>query len=510
VVVVGAGLSGVCAARKAGEDGAKVVVIEKSAQANVRSGDYAVLGGRLNALIGRPAIDPDVVADRFMQECEFRIKRSIISRWGKEAHEVFDWFIAAKPDFYIAKTSREDIPDEHKDAFLIPCSWPLPGKDGYTYDYTKEEFPTFTNSFNFSPSQEQVFRANVKKCEDAGVTMLYGHFGTKLEKEGNRISGVIVRDAKTNTYKRIKASKGVILATGDNAADEKILDHFVPALKVLGIRGLPMMGFDVEDRPINTGDGLRMAVWAGGKVQNNHAPMTHHMGAGFGSMGITPFLLINKNGKRFMNECVPGQQVGNQMELQPGYTAYQIFDNGWREQVPYMPANHGGVCYYDNYEPKNNSNSQYMSDKSFNAALENGQIIEANTLDALLDKLGFSGANKTAALATIERYNGFARKGRDEDFNKPAGRMFEVKTAPYYASIFGLAGMLVCIGGIESDEEARAYDTDLQPMPGLYVAGNVQGGRFAVEYPICMRGISHSIAMFYGYVAGKNAAAKLT
>ena len=42
-------------------------------------------------------------------------------------------------------------------------------------------------------------------------------------------------------------------------------------------------------------------------------------------------------------------------------------------------------------------------------------------------------------------------------------------------------------------------------IPGLYVAGNIQGNRYAVEYPICMKGVSHSMCMYYGYVAGKNA-----
>lgn len=42
-------------------------------------------------------------------------------------------------------------------------------------------------------------------------------------------------------------------------------------------------------------------------------------------------------------------------------------------------------------------------------------------------------------------------------------------------------------------------------IPGLYVAGNIQGSRFAAEYPITLKGVSHSMAMYYGYVAAKNA-----
>ena len=46
-------------------------------------------------------------------------------------------------------------------------------------------------------------------------------------------------------------------------------------------------------------------------------------------------------------------------------------------------------------------------------------------------------------------------------------------------------------------------------IPGLYVAGNIQGNRFATEYPIGLKGVSHSMAMYYGYVAGKNAMSEL-
>ena len=37
------------------------------------------------------------------------------------------------------------------------------------------------------------------------------------------------------------------------------------------------------------------------------------------------------------------------------------------------------------------------------------------------------------------------------------------------------------------------------------VCGNIQGNRFAVQYPIGFKGVSHGLAMYYGYVAGKNA-----
>ncbi len=60
----------------------------------------------------------------------------------------------------------------------------------------------------------------------------------------------------------------------------------------------------------------------GAAIEQWHAPMIHHMGGGAGSdgrgvIGNNGFLMLNLRGERFMNEDVPGQQLENQVELQP-------------------------------------------------------------------------------------------------------------------------------------------------------------------------------------------------
>ena len=75
-----------------------------------------------------------------------------------------------------------------------------------------------------------------------------------------------------------------------------------------------------------------------------------------------------------------------------------------------------------------------------------------------------------------------------------------------------------CIGGLESDENCHTFAeiTDEQGrkvcgdiIKGLYVAGNMQGGRFGMEYPIGLKGVSHSVVMYYGKIAGENKLAEL-
>ena len=289
------------------------------------------------------------------------------------------------------------------------------------------------------------------------------------------------------------------------------MKHFAPEIvekKITNLGALGMMGMDVEGKPCPTGDGLRMGAWIGAKVQDFHAPMTHHMGGG---MGVTPFLQLNKHGKRFMNESIPGQQLENQIELQPDQTSFQIYDSKWPEQIPYMPANHGGLCYIIP-EDEDESNPNF-TDRQYTkvSAKANAYNFKADTLDELFAQLGYTGEALENARASVERYNQLCREGYDADFGKDASRMFPLENGPFYACTWSTTAMLVCVGGLESDENCHTFTGTAEnptrdQIPGLYVCGNVQGSRYAVEYPICFRSISHSLCVYYGYIAGKNCA----
>lgn len=504
VIVVGAGVAGVAAARSAGEEGAKVAVFEKGSGPQCRSGEYAVINGKVQARWSRDNMDPDELIDSHMVESTYRVKRSIMSRWAHGIADVFDWFIAAKPDLYIADTTRSEIPDENKDAFLIPIFHPLPEQ----YNYKEEKFPVYPTSVEFLPSQAPVVNANMDKAiKDGKVTPYYGHFVEKLIMKDGRCTGIYARNAETGKYVKAIAKKGVILATGDYSSNDEILKYYCPEVSENNIQRL-WFNKDVEGNNTNTGDGLKLGHWAGAKIQQSHAPMIHHMGGGAsadgaGVMGIAGFLQLDKNGKRFMNEDVPGQQVENQLELLKDQMSYQFWDAEWKNEIQYMPAGHGVPCYYDESKPKNNETYRnYKNQAQLDQAVKEGRCFKADTFEALLDQLEI---DKEMALKSIERYNELCHKGKDEDFGKPAKRMFALENAPFYAVKFDKAPMLVCLGGLESDEECHTFDEKRDIIPGLYVAGNIQGNRYAVEYPIAIKGVSHSTALFYGYIAGKNA-----
>lgn len=541
VVVVGLGLAGVSAARAAAEKGATVIGIDGAATPQCRSGEFAVINSpTLNARWPERALTQEEVAeivDSHVNESGYRVKRPITAKWAANIGEAFDWYMGADEHLFIADETRQPIEDENADDFLVPIFRPLPSykdADGneHVYNWKEERFPCYPTSVEFLPSQGATFNANWQKALDTGkVEAYFGHFGRKLIMEDGRCVGVYALDDNPDSpnrgkYLKVTATKGVILSTGDYGSNDACMYHFAPDIMKTHKNNRLFVSFDVNGKQTNQGDGLRMGAWAGAKVAGFNAPMIHHMGggadlSGVGVMGNAGFLNLDMDGKRFMNEDLPGQQLENQIEAVRLMQSWQFFDANWPEQVTHMPAAHGGACYFEDYAsaeeaPKNNATYRnWKSPYQLEAAVADGRCLKADTLEELV-ALVYPDDEKAqqTALQSIARYNELAGKGYDEDFNKVPSRLMPVDTAPFYADMFSTAIMLVCIGGLESDEDCHTFTeiTDEQGrqvcgdiIPGLYVAGNMQGGRFGLQYPIGLKGVSHAMAMYYGKVAGENA-----
>ena len=513
VAVVGCGIAGVAACRSVAEDGGLVAAFEKADGPQCRSGEYAVINGKVQAKWGRDTWTReqiDDIIDSHMVESTYRCKRSIMSKWAHNIGDAFDWWVEANPDLYYAETTRSAIPDESADNFIIPIFYPLPEH----YDWKQERFPCYPTSVEFKPDQHVTVEANMQKAVDTGnVQTFYGCFVEKLIMDNGRCVGLYARDAATGENIKCNASKGVILSTGDYSQNTKMLKHFCPEVIENNIQCL-FTNVDVEGNFTNQGDGIQLGMWAGAQVQQSHAPMIHHMGggadlAGVGVMGNAGFLNLDLNGKRFMNEDLPGQQLENQVELQPQRKAYQFFDASWPEQLAYFPAAHGVACIYrDEPLPEYTASGLRINVRTpadIDAAVEEGRCLKADTIDELLGMI--EGMDVETAKASIERYNELARAGEDTDFFKSSQRLFALENGPFYAAECGCALTLGNLGGLESDEECHVYNTDRELIPGLYAAGATQGGRFAVQYPISLKGLSCGMCMVYGKIAGENAAA---
>ncbi|WP_195666555.1 FAD-binding protein, partial [Eggerthella lenta] len=94
IIIVGLGIAGVAAARSAVEEGASIIAFEKSEKPNVRSGDFAIMGGETMKRWGRENIvDIDEACDHEVEEGSYFPKRSIYTKWAKHSGEAFDWYL---------------------------------------------------------------------------------------------------------------------------------------------------------------------------------------------------------------------------------------------------------------------------------------------------------------------------------------------------------------------------------------------------------------------------------
>ena len=510
VVVVGLGAAGVPAARAAAEAGAKVVCLESSSHLNSVASDMAIFGGQTQAQWGRGDgfLDKKMVVNMHMEECSHHVSQSIISRYYDESGAALDWFVGASKNLYMAPESYAEIPTDAQANYMFPYMYPVPE----TYDYTKEDLPCYPTSVGFS-SLATVMADNLQAAVDASAEVRYSTKGVELilNDEG-AVAGIYAQAAGSDGYLKITAPS-VILATGDYLGNEDMMKFYAPECVENGINILSI-DLDDEGNYTNVGEGHKMGAWAGAAIEQWHAPMIHHMGGGAGAdgrgvIGNNGYLWLNLRGKRFMNENLPGQQLENQVELQPQRKAYQFFDASWPEQLAYFPAAHGVACIYrDEPLPEYTASGLRINVRTpadIDAAVEEGRCLKADTIDELLGMI--EGMDVETAKASIERYNELARAGEDTDFFKSSQRLFALENGPFYAAECGCALTLGNLGGLESDEDCHVYNTDRELIPGLYAAGATQGGRFAVQYPISLKGLSCGMCMVYGKIAGENAAA---
>ena len=480
VVVVGLGAAGVPAARAAAEAGAKVVCLESSSHLNSVASDMAIFGGQTQAQWGRGDgfLDKKMVVNMHMEECSHHVSQSIISRYYDESGAALDWFVGASKNLYMAPESYAEIPTDAQANYMFPYMYPVPE----TYDYTKEDLPCYPTSVGFS-SLATVMADNLQAAVDAGAEVRYSTKGVELILDDTgAVAGIYAQAAGSDGYLKITAPS-VILATGDYLGNEDMMKFYAPECVENGINILSI-DLDDEGNYTNVGEGHKMGAWAGAAIEQWHAPMIHHMGGGAGAdgrgvIGNNGYLWLNLRGKRFMNEDLPGQQLENQVELQPQRKAYQFFDASWPEQLAYFPAAHGVACIYrDEPLPEYTASGLRINVRTpadIDAAVEEGRCLKADTIDELLGMI--EGMDVETAKASIERYNELARAGEDTDFFKSPQRLFALENGPFYAAECGCALTLGNLGGLESDEDCHVYNTDRELIPGLYAAGATQGGR---------------------------------
>ena len=535
VVIVGAGVTGLSAARAASEAGASVIVIDK-ANTYSMAGQFGVIDSRVHKHFNIK-IDKNALVLDALKQMSFRANQRIWKYWAENSGAAFDWMLELAPDVGFL-TEEQDPPatsDESK-MYVRTLYYPRPAG----YDPSKELSPSYPTTLTFVSNFESmgagaggaigsigamgaggapagppsIMDLVYKRCLDKGCKFIFSTWARQLIRPGNkgRVQGVICQD-KNGVYTKILAKKGVILAAGDYGSNKEMLAYYTPwALKCVNFWAKK----DAAGKPTNTGDGQLMGVWVGAKMEDGpHAPMTHTMG---GHMGTDSFFLANAEGERFVNEDLGGQWLSNALYRQPGNFGWQIFDDKWPEQIIHMAMSHGSINFFvdeqKNPELKRVGRQGLTSYKSREGLMSkdtmsmSGEALKtADTLKELVGKLKLDAKAQIRLLESIERYNMLAKKGVDEDFGKVAKRLYPIENPPFYATKITAGSMLVCMGGLTCEPETgNVQDKEYKRIEGLYAAGNTMGGRFLVDYPVVAAGISFGMALTQGRLVGTVAA----
>jgi succinate dehydrogenase/fumarate reductase flavoprotein subunit len=266
----------------------------------------------------------------------------------------------------------------------------------------------------------------------------------------------------------IKAKKGVILACGGFENDEAMKLQYFQAQPVYPV----YLG--------NTGDGIKMAQKVGAALWH----MWHfHGGYGFKYPEI-PFAIrhvwagprndnrkmiwiaVDKFGKRFTDEYPPAPQDTATRSLEyydadiqdfPRIPCYLIFDEEGRKVGPVAIP----IVNDERY-------SAEWSDDNL-AEVDKGWIKKCQTLDEIAGQIGVA---PNVLKDTVARWNSLCAEGDDKDFRRPPKTMMPIGTPPFYAME---AWPIVnnTQGGPEHDAKQRVLDPMKQPIPRLYVAGEV-------------------------------------
>ncbi|MBB4980654.1 FAD-dependent oxidoreductase [Streptomyces nymphaeiformis] len=298
---------------------------------------------------------------------------------------------------------------------------------------------------------------------------------TGLVEEDGRVTGVrITRNGRELT---VRATGGVVLASGGFSHDQKLREKYLPG---------PTSTEWSSASDGQTGDALEPAMALGAATDLMDrvwgAPsVVPPEGRPFflvADRGIPGMAIVNQAGERYANEAAPYHEFVDAMYAndKPGATtvpSWLILDATAKSRYIFMGLFPG---------------------QSFPKPwLESGFVKKAPTVEDLAALIDVA---PERLRATVDRFNGFARAGRDEDFHRgdsvydryygdptlPNPNLAPLEKGPYFA-IPVHPGDIGTKGGLVTDATARVLREDGTPIDGLYASGNVSSAVMGETYP---------------------------
>lgn len=328
--------------------------------------------------------------------------------------------------------------------------------------------------------------------QDAGVPVLLDTPMVDLVVTDGRVTGV--ESADGTVY---HAKSGVVLASGGFEHNEQMRRQY---------QREPIGTEWTVGAKANTGDGIRAGQKLGAAVDlmddawwGPSIPLTGGPWFCIAERTLPGGIMVNSSGKRFLNEAAPYVEAVHSM-----YGGTYGVGDGPGENIPtwmIIDQRYRDRYIFAGLQPKKRFPSRWM---------KAGVVVEAGSISELAERTGIPPADLTA---TVDRFNGFARTGVDEDFgrgnsgydkyygdrtNKPNPSLGVIDKAPFYA-VKMVPGDLGTKGGLMTDADARVLLEDGSVVDGLYAVGNASAPVMGHTY--AGPGATIGPAMTFGYLA---------
>jgi 3-oxosteroid 1-dehydrogenase len=340
--------------------------------------------------------------------------------------------------------------------------------------------------------QGQMLHAAVK----AGVEIRINAAVKEITIEGNRVTGVVANIGGND--QRIGAKLGVLINAGGFSRNQRMLDKYIP-------------GVSAEWTNTAAGDTGEM-IEAGQRIGAAIAQMDQRVGSPCalppenpamkpgmqGDISKPHAIVVDRNGERYMRESSSYMEIAKAMlernQKAPANPSWMIMDSQYLEN--YMLA--GKM-------PGKKPNKRWVEEKF---------LLVGDSIEALAGACNLDAARLKA---TVERFNGFVDKGRDEDFGRgshaydewlgdalhtPSHTLGKIEKGPFYA-VKIYPGDVSTYGGLVTDEFARVLREDGSVIDGLYATGTSTASVMGKATPGAGGSIGPSFT--WGYVAAKHA-----
>jgi succinate dehydrogenase/fumarate reductase flavoprotein subunit len=461
VVIVGIGSAGSCAAIEAAEAGASVLALERASgpgglTASAAGHIYMGGGTRVQKAVGVEDDVEDMYTYLLLNTPE--PDEAKIRLYCDESVAHFDWLVAHGVPF-------EDSWHREKNVVQMTAECLIESGNEAAWPFSEKAKPAPRGhkvAMEGEAGGAKLIEKLVASAEGLGVRMQYDATVQSLVRDGDRIVGVVYK--RDGEQKTARARKAVILAAGQFGMNPQLIDERCPRLADARV--------EKQGSTFDDGAGHQLGEAAGG--------VCDHMD---GALLTSPFyppekliygILVNKEGKRFINEDSYHSKTSICCTDQPDGIAYLIADDSFFERPLF----------------------QWQ------------ELVDA--WDDIAEMERDLGMPEGSLQKTIADYNANAEKGEDPEQHKAAKWLKPLVHPPYAALDMSLGKAHYVgfpLGGLRVDIDARVLRADGSAIPGLYAAGGC-ASNIAQDGQGYSSGTCIGEGTFFGRRAGRHAASR--